>query len=85
VHRQVAALVGTLLWIFLAETLLVGVLGLLDLDGARKYLPFQALDGADGVGGEDLLDYWPAVGVSLSWIAAIGAAGLVRTLRRDIT
>ena len=85
VHSQVAALVGTLLWIFVGETLLLGVLGLLDWNGARKYLPFQALDGADGVGGEDLLDYWPALGVSLAWIAAIGAAGLVRTRRRDIT
>jgi ABC-2 type transport system permease protein len=85
VHSQVAALVGTLLWIFLGETLLLGLLGLLDWDGAGEYLPFRALDGADGVGGEDLLDYWPALGVSLAWIAAIGAAGLVRTSRRDIS
>ena len=85
VHSQVAALVGTLLWVFLGETLLLGLLGLLDWDGAGEYLPFRALDGADGVGGEDLLDYWPALGVSLAWIAAIGAAGLVRTLRRDIS
>jgi hypothetical protein len=85
VHGQVAALVGTLLWIFLGETLLLGLLGVLDWDGAGAYLPFRALDGADGVGGEDLLDYWPALGVSLAWIAAIGAGGLVRTGRRDIT
>jgi ABC-type transport system involved in multi-copper enzyme maturation permease subunit len=85
VHSQVAALVGTLLWVFLAETLLLGLLGLLDLDGAISYLPFRALDGADGTGGEDLLRYWPAVGVSLAWIAAIGAAGVARTRRRDIT
>jgi hypothetical protein len=85
VHSQVAALVGTLIWIFLGETLLLGFFGLLDLDGARAYLPFQALDGADGTGGANLLSYWPAVGVSLGWIALLGAAGIVRTQRRDIT
>jgi hypothetical protein len=49
------------------------------------YLPFQALDAADGTGGDDLLSYWPGVAVSLGWIAGLGALGLARTLRRDIT
>jgi ABC-type transport system involved in multi-copper enzyme maturation permease subunit len=85
VQSQVAALVGTLVWLFLGEALLLGIFGLLDLDGLRPYLPFQALDGADGTGGGDLLSYWPAVGVSLAWIAVIGLAGTERTRRRDIT
>ena len=85
VHSQVAALVGTLVWIFIGETLLWGLFGLIDIDGAAAYLPFRALDGADGTGGEDLLGYWPALAVSLGWIALIGAAGVVRTRRRDIT
>ena len=85
VHSQVAALVGTLVWIFLGETLIWGLLGLIDLDGAAGYLPFRALDAADGTGGDDLLGYWPGVAVSLGWIAALGAAGMVRTHRRDIT
>jgi ABC-2 type transport system permease protein len=85
VHSQVAALVGTLIWLFLGETLIIGLLGVLDLEGARGYLPFQALDGADGTGGEDLLSYAPAVAVTLGWVAAIGGFGLVRTTRRDIT
>lgn len=85
VHSQVAALVGTLVWIFVGETLLVGLSGLLNIEGLRGYLPFQALDGADGTGGQDLLSYWPAVAVSLGWIALLGLAGTVRTLRRDIT
>ena len=85
VHSQVAALVGTLVWIFIGETLLWGLFGLIDLDGAVPYLPFRALDGADGTGGEDLLGYWPALGVSLGWIALIGAAGVWRTRTRDIT
>jgi hypothetical protein len=85
VHSQVASLVGTLLWVFLGEALLVGLFGLLDIDGAIAYLPFQALDAADGTGGEDLLSYWPGVAVSLAWIALVGALGVARTRRRDIT
>jgi len=85
VHSQVAALVGTLVWIFLGETLLWGLFALIDIDGAIAYLPFRALDGADGTGGEDVLDYWPALAVSVAWIALIGAAGVWRTRGRDIT
>jgi ABC-2 type transport system permease protein len=85
VHSQVAALVGTLIWLFVAETLLVGLLGLVDADGFAEYLPFHALDGADGSGGDNLLDYAPALAVTIGWIAVIGAFGSVRTSRRDIT
>ena len=85
VQSQVAALVGTLIWIFLGETLLIGLFGLLDIDGLASYLPFQALDGADGSSGGDLLSYWPAVGVSLGWVALLGGLGTERTRRRDIT
>ncbi len=85
VQSQVAALVGTLVWIFLGETLLIGLFGLLDIDGAAAYLPFQALDAADGSGGGELLSYWPGVAVSLGWIALLGAVGVARTRRRDIT
>ncbi len=85
VQGQVAALVGTLVWIFVVENLLVGLLGLLDSDGVATYLPFRALDAADGTGGDNLLSYWPGVAVSLGWIAVLGAAGVWRTSRRDIT
>jgi ABC-type transport system involved in multi-copper enzyme maturation permease subunit len=85
VQSQVAALVGTLVWAFLGETLLWGLFSLLDLDGAVGYLPFRALDGTDGTSGDDVLEYWPALAVSLGWIAVIGAAGVWRTRRRDIT
>lgn len=86
VQSQVAALVGTLVWIFVVETLLVvAVFGPLDFDGLSPYLPFRALDAADGTGGEDLLSYWGGVGVSLAWIALTGAVGTERLRRRDIT
>ena len=85
VHSQVAALVGTLVWLFLVETLLVGLFSLLDIDAVQEYLPFHALDGADGTGGDNLLSYGPALAVTCGWIAVLGAAGAVRTSRRDIT
>jgi ABC-2 type transport system permease protein len=85
IQSQVAALVGTLVWLFVGETLVVGLFGLLELDGVSAYLPFRALDAVDGTGGDNLLDYWPGVGVSLAWIAVLGAAGTERTRRRDIT
>jgi ABC-2 type transport system permease protein len=85
VHSQVAALVGTLVWLFLVETLLVGLFSLLDIDAVSEYLPFHALDGADGTGGDNLLSYGPALAVTCGWIAVLGAAGMVRTSRRDIT
>ncbi|MBA2297587.1 MAG: hypothetical protein H0W14_06065 [Actinobacteria bacterium] len=76
---------GALVWIFLGETLLIGLVGLLDIDGAAAYLPFQALDAADGTGGGDLLSYWAGVAVALGWVALLGAVGTERTRRRDIT
>ena len=85
VQSQVAALVGTLVWLFLVETLLVGLLSLLDAEGVGEYLPFHALDGADGTGGDNLLSYGPALAVTCGWIVLLGAAGVVRTRRRDIT
>ena len=84
VQSQVAALVGTLIWIFLGETIVISVLGLLELEGAEDYLPFQALDAADGTN-SDLLPYTAGLAVSLVWIVVIGAAGTERLRRRDIT
>jgi ABC-2 type transport system permease protein len=85
VHSQVAALVGTLVWVFLGEQLVAALLGVVDIDGAVSYLPFRALDSADGTNEADMLSYWPGVAVSLAWIALIGAAGITRTRRRDIS
>jgi ABC-2 type transport system permease protein len=85
VHSQVAALVGTLVWVFLGETLVWGLLGLIDLDGVASYLPFRALDSADGTHDPDMLPYWGGVAVSLAWIAVVGGAGVWRTRGRDIT
>jgi ABC-type transport system involved in multi-copper enzyme maturation permease subunit len=85
VQSQVAALVGTLIWIFLGESLIFGLFVLLDVEGLSAYLPFRALDAADGTGGENLLSYGGGVAVALGWIALLGALGTLRVRRRDIT
>jgi ABC-type transport system involved in multi-copper enzyme maturation permease subunit len=85
VHSQVAALVGTLIWIFLVENLLVGLFGLVDADGVAEYLPFHALDAADGTGADNLLSYESGLAVTLGWIVLLGAFGIWRTRRRDIS
>jgi ABC-2 type transport system permease protein len=85
VHSQVAALVGTLIWIFLVENLLIGLLGLVDADAVAEYLPFHALDAADGTGADNLLAYGPGLAVTLGWILLLGAFGIWRTRRRDIS
>jgi ABC-2 type transport system permease protein len=85
VQSQVAALVGTLIWVFVGETIVWALLGLADLHGVRSYLPFRALDSADGTSDPDMLPYWGGVAVSLAWIAALGAAGIARTRARDLT
>lgn len=84
VHGQVAAIVGTLVWLFLGELLVGGLLSVAGLEGLVPYLPFRALDAADGTGGEHLLRYWPSVAVCIAYIVGIGALGLTRTSRRDI-
>jgi ABC-type transport system involved in multi-copper enzyme maturation permease subunit len=85
VHNQVAALVGTLVWIFVVENLLWGLFSLLEIESAVEYLPFRALDATGGAGGDQTLWYGPALIVSIVWIALLGAVGVERTRRRDIT
>jgi ABC-type transport system involved in multi-copper enzyme maturation permease subunit len=85
VHGQVAALIGTLIWILLVESLLSVLLGVLDLDEVTGFLPNAAISVVLGDESEELLTFWPSVLVALGWIAAVGAFGVVRTRRRDIT
>jgi len=38
-----------------------------------------------GDASEELLSFWPSVLVAVGWIVAVGAFGVVRTRRRDVT
>lgn len=86
VHSQVAALVGTLVWLLLGEHIAVALLGLVDADGVSGYLPGTALNGLVGSSGQgEPLGFGGALGMVLAYIAAIGALGVLRTNRRDVT
>jgi ABC-2 type transport system permease protein len=85
VQGQVAALLGTLIWVLVAETLISALLSVLDLDRVARFLPNAALSAVVGEGADDRLTFVPALLVSLGWIALVGAIGLVRTQRTDVT
>jgi len=84
VHGQIAAIVGTLVWLLLGETLAAALLTVVGLEGVTSYLPFRALNAASGSTGENLLRYWAGVTVTVAYIVGIGALGVARTLRQDI-
>lgn len=84
VHGQIAGLVGTLVWFLIAENIVIALLGLLDWEGAGDYFPGKAI-AAVATDGGGVLGFWKALVVSLAYAAAIGAFGIVRTRRRDIS
>lgn len=84
IHSQVAALVGTLLWMFVLEPISWVLLGLLDVGGAAEYLPAAALGGAVDTS-DDGPPWARSVAVSLGWTALAAALAVLRTSRRDIT
>lgn len=84
VHSQVGALVGTLVWLFVAEPIVWALLGLVDLDGVPDYLPAATVLGIVDPEGEGL-SYAGNVGMALVWTAIATALAIWRTRRRDIT
>ena len=84
IHSQVAALVGTLLWMFVLEPICWVILGLLDVGGVAEYLPAAALGGTVDTSDEGL-SWARSVGVSLGWTVAAAVLAVMRTSRRDIT
>ena len=84
VHSQVGALVGTLIWLFVAEPIVWVLLGLIDLDGVPDYLPAATVLGIVEPEGEGL-SYAGNVGMAFVWIAVATALAIWRTRRRDIT
>jgi ABC-2 type transport system permease protein len=84
VQSQVGALVGALVWLFVAEPLTWAVLGLLDVGGIADYLP-----GAWFLGISDSSDerksFLVFLAVGLAYVAFATAVAVVRTARRDVT
>ena len=84
VHSQVGALVGTLVWLFVAEPIVWVLLGLVDLGGVADYLPgVTVLSFADTEG--ENLSYAGTAGMAVVWTAVAAALAIWRTRRRDIT
>lgn len=84
VHSQVGATLGTILWFLLIEPLARVALDLLDTGDGADYLPGSVLSAAAGRPDEGL-SIWAGITGALAYVVVIGAAGIVRTNRRDVT
>ena len=84
VHAQVAALVGTLVWLFVAEGIIGALLELLDVGGVAEYLP-AAVIFALGDPASDGLSFGAAALVMLGYLAVGSVLAVARMVRRDIT
>ena len=84
IHSQVGALVGTLIWLFIAEPIVWVLLGLVDADGLADYLPAATVLSILDTEGENL-SYAGSVGMAAIWTAVATGPAVFRTARRDIT
>ena len=83
ITNQVVAILVTLLWVVLVESLVVGL-----LPQIGKWLPGGAAASilqSTTIDGDNLLPVWAGVVVLFAYAAVIGAIALRTTLRRDIT
>jgi len=84
VHSQVAALVGTLVWVFVAEPIVWVLLGLIDLEGVADYLPAVTVLSIADTDSENL-SYAGTVGMAVVWTGVATTLAVLRTRRKDIT
>ena len=84
VQSQVGALVGALVWLFVAEPLTWVLLGLLDVGGAADYLPGAWFLGISD-SSEERKSFLVFVAVGVGYVALASAIAVVRTARRDVT
>jgi ABC-2 type transport system permease protein len=84
VHSQIAALVGALVWLFVAEPIVWVLLGLVNLDGVPDYLPGATVLSIVDTEGENL-SFAGTVGMAAVWTTVAAALALWRTTQRDIT
>jgi ABC-2 type transport system permease protein len=85
VQNQTFALVGTIIWVILIESLLDALLGLAELEGIADALPGRALGALDGSHSGGTLS--PTIGgvIGLGYVALFATLALVRISRQDIT
>ena len=85
-RSQVGAIVATLGWFLVVESLLPLVGLLVSDDGAatiNRYLPSTAFQGFVEGGGDAFLSVWASLLLVLGYVGALAAGGLAVTLRRD--
>ncbi|HEY3686658.1 MAG TPA: ABC transporter permease [Streptosporangiaceae bacterium] len=91
VRNQVAAIVGTLIYFWWVETLLIFLLPAVGrwLPGgaaqAMLHLDLASMAGGRGAPGGGLLSWWAGAGVFIGYAALLTALGGRVTMRRDVT
>lgn len=78
-HNQVASVIALLVWVFVLENVLFGL-----VPSVGRFGPGHAGDALSGMTGDHLLPAAAAGGILLAWAVALGAVGLVLTARRDV-
>ena len=79
VRNQVAAIVGTLLWLFVVEPLI----GTLD-DDVLDYLPNGAMAALLQIEGEEPVSRWAGAAIAAAYTVGFAVAGTVLVTRRDV-
>jgi ABC-2 type transport system permease protein len=85
VRNQIAAVIGALSWIFVAEALLIAL-----LPDVGRWTPGGATNavlqlGEDATTRGELLPAWAGAGLLVAYALAFSVIGTVLTLRRDLT
>jgi ABC-2 type transport system permease protein len=78
-RNQVAAVIGLLAWVFVIENLVFGL-----APSVGRYGPEQAASALAGLTTTHLLSPVAGGAVLIAWVAALVAAGVVLTVRRDV-
>jgi ABC-2 type transport system permease protein len=79
VHNQVASVIGLLVWVFVLENVLFGL-----VPSVGRFAPTQAGDALMGLTTDHLLPAAAGGAVLVAWAAVLAAAGIALTARRDV-
>ena len=79
VRNQVAAVVGTTVWSMIPEPLVLAL-----APDVGRFIPVAASDALTGAAGQELLPPLAGLVVLAAWAAALSAAGIAVTARRDV-
>lgn len=85
-RNQIAAILVAVIYVFVGDLLIAGVLSLADLDGAVPYTPNNASTAVvEGFIPFELLEWWAGLIVLLAYGVFIALLGWLVGRRRDIT